>query len=208
MRFALGSSPAYHIENLELMRPVYQKVIRYAQAMGLDMIEADYEDPGQVEMNWMFDDADLTADRLITYRSICKQVARELGLEASFMPKPSTGQMGNGCHHNLSLWDGDVNVLEEPNRRELHLTDVGLNALGGILSHAAGSMLIMGPTVNSYKRYWDSGQFAPSQINWGWTTRPAPCDCRPMVGWSTNCPTPASTRTCRMRRCWLPSRTA
>ncbi|HPE13229.1 MAG: glutamine synthetase [Actinobacteria bacterium] len=167
VRFALGSSPAYHIENLELMRPVYQKVIRYAQAMGLDMIEADYEDPGQVEMNWMFDDADLTADRLITYRSICKQVARELGLEASFMPKPSTGQMGNGCHHNLSLWDGDVNVLEEPNRRELHLTDVGLNALGGILSHAAGSMLIMGPTVNSYKRYWDSGQFAPSQINWG-----------------------------------------
>ena len=87
VRFALGSSPAYHIENLELMRPVYQKVIRYAQAMGLDMIEADYEDPGQVEMNWMFDDADLTADRLITYRSICKQVARELGLEASFMPK-------------------------------------------------------------------------------------------------------------------------
>ena len=164
--FAAGSSPAYHIENLELMRPVYQKVISYAQAMGLDMIEADYEDPGQVEMNWMFDDADLTADRLVTYRMICKQVARELGLEASFMPKPSTGQMGNGCHHNLSLWDGDVNVLED-GRQELHLTDTGLHALGGILTHAAGSMLIMGPTVNSYKRYWDAGQFAPSQINWG-----------------------------------------
>ena len=116
VRFALGSSPAYHIENLELMRPVYQKVIRYAQAMGLDMIEADYEDPGQVEMNWMFDDADLTADRLITYRSICKQVARELGLEASFMPAVDRSD-GQRLPPNLSLWDGDVNVLEEPNRR-------------------------------------------------------------------------------------------
>jgi glutamine synthetase len=167
VRFAAGSSPAYHVENLEIMRPVYQRVIRYAQALGLDMIEGDYEDPGQLELNWMYDHADLTADRLVTYRQICKQVARELGLVASFMPKPATGMMGNGCHHNVSFWRDDVNVLAEPGRTELHLTDEGKHALGGILSHAAGTMLINGSTVNSYKRYWDSGQFAPSQINWG-----------------------------------------
>lgn len=167
VRFAPGSSPAYHVENLELMRPVYQRVIRYAQALGLDMIEGDYEDPGQLELNWMFDHADLTADRLVVYRQICKQVARELGLVASFMPKPATGMMGNGCHHNISLWRDDVNILAEPGRTELHLTDEGKHALGGVLSHAAGTMLINGSTVNSYKRYWDSGQFAPSQINWG-----------------------------------------
>jgi glutamine synthetase len=167
VRFALGSSPAYHLENLELMRPVYQRVIRYAQALGLDMIEGDYEDPGQLELNWMYDHADLTADRLVVYRQICKQVARELGLVASFMPKPATGMMGNGCHHNVSFWRDGENILAEAGRTELHLTDEGKHALGGILSHAAGSMLINGSTVNSYKRYWDAGQFAPSQINWG-----------------------------------------
>lgn len=167
VRFAPGSSPAYHVENLEIMRPVYQQVIRYAQALGLDMIEGDYEDPGQLELNWMFDVAELTADRLVTYRQVCRQVARELGLVASFMPKPATGMMGNGCHHNVSFWRGDRNVLAEPGRTELHVTDEGKHILGGILSHAAGTMLVNGSTVNSYKRYWDAGQFAPSQINWG-----------------------------------------
>lgn len=86
--FRPGSSPAYHIEHLERNRPIVKKVVAYAQALGLDMIEGDYEDEFQVELNFMFDRADLTADRLITYRQICKQVARELGIEASFMPKP------------------------------------------------------------------------------------------------------------------------
>ncbi|MCE1177796.1 MAG: glutamine synthetase family protein [Micrococcales bacterium] len=161
------SSPAYHIEHLERHRPIYQKVISYGQALGLDMIEGDYEDPGQLELNWMYDHSDLTADRLITYRQLCKQVARELGIQATFMPKVATGMMGNGCHHNFSLWRGDENVLEEKGRKELHLTDEGKHALGGVLAHTAGGMLIMGQTVNSYKRYWDAGQFAPSQINWG-----------------------------------------
>ena len=162
-----GSSPSYHVDSLEVMRPIFQRVIRYAQALGLDMIEGDYEDPGQLELNWMFDDACVTADRLVTYRQICKQVAREMGVTASFMPKPAAGVMGNGCHHNLSLWRGDRNILADPGVTELHLTEEGRHALGGVLSHAAGMMALMGPTVNSYKRYWDAGQFAPSQINWG-----------------------------------------
>lgn len=166
-----GASPAYAVENLERMRPIYQQLIRYSQALGLDMIEGDYEDPGQLELNWMFDRAEWTADRLTTYRMICRQVAREFGVTASFMPKPVTGAMGNGCHHNLSLWQGGHNVLADPERTELHLTDTGKHALGGILSHAAGAMAVMGSTVNSYKRYWDTGQFAPNMINWGMDNR-------------------------------------
>jgi glutamine synthetase len=162
-----GASPAYHMGNLELMRPIYKRVMEYAISMGLDMIEGDYEDPGQLELNWMFDSCELTADRLMTYRLICRQVASEFGVKASFMPKPSTGSMGNGCHHNVSLWKDDRNVLAEPGRRELHLTETGMHALGGMLAHAPGSMMIMASTVNSYKRFWDIGQFAPTRINWG-----------------------------------------
>lgn len=167
-------SPAYQVENLEKMRPVFKKVISYAQALDFAMIQGDYEDDGQLELNWDFDRADLTAERMTTYRQICKQVARELGLQASFMAKPYNGKMGNGCHHNLSLWrageHGDENVVED-GRVELHVTDIARNAIGGMLLHTPGSMLVMGSTVNSYKRYWDAGQFAPSGADWGFDTR-------------------------------------
>src|SRR5699024_10139422 len=86
-------SPAYQVENLEKMRPVYKKIISYAQAMGFDMIQGDYEDAGQIELNWDYDHADLSVERMTTYRQICKQVARELGLQASFMAKPYNGKM-------------------------------------------------------------------------------------------------------------------
>jgi glutamine synthetase len=167
-----GQSPAYQVENLERMRPVYKRVIRYAQAMGLDMIQGDYEDDGQIELNWNYDRANRTADRLVAYRQICKQVARELGMEASFMPKPYKGKMGNGCHHNLSLWRGEENIVED-GRVELHITELAGNAIAGMLVHSPGAMLIMGSTVNSYKRFWDIGQFAPSEATWGLDTRGA-----------------------------------
>lgn len=162
-----GVSPAYHGLTLDQMRPVFKRVISYAQALGLDMVEGDYEDNGQLELNWMFDRAEITADRLITYRQICRQVAKELGVVASFMPKPYTGVMGNGCHHNVSLWRGSENTFADPSRRELHVTDAARHALGGMLQHAAGSMMIMGSTVNSYKRYSDVGLFAPVGVDWG-----------------------------------------
>ncbi|MEB4614741.1 glutamine synthetase family protein [Leucobacter sp. M11] len=163
-------SPAYQVENLERMRPVYKKVITYAQSMGFDMIEGDYEDDGQVELNWNYDNANLSTQRLTVYRQICKQVARELGMEASFMPKPYNGKMGNGCHHNISLWRGDENVIED-GRVQLHVTETAKHAIAGMLLHSPGSMLIMGSTVNSYKRFWDIGQFAPDSCNWGLDTR-------------------------------------
>ncbi|MEQ3549610.1 hypothetical protein WIS52_03915 [Pseudonocardia nematodicida] len=171
-----GQSPAYQVENLERMRPVYQRVIRYARALGLDMIQGDYEDDGQLELNWHYDRAGLTADRLVTYRQICKQVARELGLQCSFMPKPTNGKMGNGCHHNLSLWRGtgeDAENIVDDGRVELHVTERARHAIAGMLVHSPGSMLVMGSTVNSYKRYWDAGQFAPDEPTWGLDTRAA-----------------------------------
>lgn len=162
-----GENPSYEFEQLERMRPIYQRLISYASAFGMNMIEGDYEDAGQLELNWMFDSAELTADRLITYRMICRQVAREFGVTASFMPKIAPGVMGTGCHHNISLWRDGTNTFCEPGRTDLHLTPVARHALGGMLAYATESMIVMGSTVNSYKRYWDAGQFAPTQIDWG-----------------------------------------
>ena len=67
----------YHIGHIEEIRPILKQVTRYGQEMGLDMIQADYEDPGQVEMNFLFGPCVATADRLTTFRQICIQVAKD-----------------------------------------------------------------------------------------------------------------------------------
>ena len=97
----------YHIDQFESLRPVFLKVIEYCHAMGLDMIQGDHEDaPGQLELNWTFDDVVRNSDRLSTYRQICAQVARENNLIACFMTKPFMGVSASGCHTNISLWKG------------------------------------------------------------------------------------------------------
>ncbi len=159
----------YHIGHIEEIRPILKRVTSYGQAMGLDMIQADYEDPGQVEMNFLFGPCVETADRLTTFRQICMQVAKEFGVLATFMPKPVPGIMANGCHHHLSLWRDDAPVFANPDGRGLN--DAGRWAIGGILEHARAMTAIVAPTVNSYARYWDVGQFAPSVPVWGYDHR-------------------------------------
>ena len=110
--------------------------MEYGRAMGLDMIQGDHEDaPGQLELNFMFDRAELTADRLTTYRQICRQVGRELGAFACFMPKPFMGVSANGCHHNISLWQGEENMFLPEGDNPRVPGKVGLHSIGGVLEH-------------------------------------------------------------------------
>jgi glutamine synthetase len=162
-------STAYHMGHIDEIRPIMKRVTHYGQAMGLDMIQADYEDPGQIEMNFSFGDALETADRLVTYRQICIQVAREFGVLATFMPKPVPSIMANGCHHHLSLWRGEEAAFADPDGPGIN--ELGRHAAAGLLTHARGLSAVCAPTVNSYARYWDAGLFAPTVPIWGYDNR-------------------------------------
>ena len=100
------------------------QVMKYARAMGLDMIQGDHEDaPGQLELNWMYDDVLRNADRLSTYRQICAQVAREFNLIACFMTKPFMGVSASGCHTNMSLWTGGKDKVNKLSHKSLPAMD-------------------------------------------------------------------------------------
>lgn len=186
----------YHIDQFESLRPVFMRAIEYSRAMGLDMIQGDHEDaPGQLELNWMYDDCLRTADRLTTYRQICTQVAREFDLIACFMSKPFMGVSASGCHHNLSLWRGgeekvkklghdDLPGLEQnftyledgentfmPLKGEAKPGPIGLHCIGGLIKHVGALTAIGSPTVNSYRRLWDTGFWAPVYADWGYQNR-------------------------------------
>ena len=187
---------AYHIDQFEQLSDVWLRVYDYAIAMGIDIIQGDLEDaPGQIELNFMYDDALRTSDRLTTYRQICAQVAREFGLLAVFMSKPYMGMPANGCHHNLSLWTGGkgevVKLVDGPqpgmdevftytkggknefrDPRETWLpADTGRHSLGGMLEHLNALTAIGSSTVNSYRRLNDTGMWAPVGASWGLQNR-------------------------------------
>ena len=162
----------YHIDQFAELQPLIHRVVEYSEAMGLDMIQGDHEDaPGQLELNFMFDRAEHTADRLTAYRQICKQVGRELGAFPCFMPKPFMGVSANGCHHNISLWEGDDNKFMPEGDDPQMPGPVGMNAIGGILEHVRALTCITSPTVNSYRRLWDTGFWAPVYADWGFQNR-------------------------------------
>jgi glutamine synthetase len=162
----------YHIDQFAELQPLIHKVIEYSEAMGMNMIQGDHEDaPGQLELNWQYDRAELTADRLTTYRQICKQVGRELGAFPTFMPKPFMGVSANGCHHNISLWEGDKNKFLPDGDDPQMPGQVGLWAIGGMLKHLGALTCLGSPTVNSYRRLWDTGFWAPVFADWGFQNR-------------------------------------
>lgn len=162
----------YHIDQFSELQPLIHRVMEYSEAMGLDMIQGDHEDaPGQLELNWQFDRPELTADRLTTYRQICKQVGREFDVFPCFMPKPFMGVSANGCHHNMSLWEEDTNVFLPDGDDQRMPSKIGLAAIGGVLEHLSALTCITSPTVNSYRRLWDTGFWAPLYADWGYQNR-------------------------------------
>jgi glutamine synthetase len=162
----------YHIDQFSELQPIIHKVVEYGQALGLDMIQGDHEDaPGQIELNFGFDRAERTADNLSTFRQVCKQVGRELGAFPCFMPKPFMGVSANGCHHNISLWREGENAFLPDTDDPQRPSQLGLWAIGGIMQHLPALTALTASTVNSYRRLWDTGFWAPVFADWGYQNR-------------------------------------
>jgi glutamine synthetase len=153
---------------------VIAEICDYMLEMGWEPYQNDHEDAnGQFEMNWIFDDALLTADRHSFFKFMAKSVAEKHGMRATFMPKPFMALTGNGCHAHISVWDaatGKTNMFADKTD-EMGLSKQGYNFLGGIMKHAESLAAITNPTVNSYKRInaprTNSGAtWSPNSVTW------------------------------------------
>jgi glutamine synthetase len=111
------------------------------------------------------------ADNVMTFRVVVKEVATDLGVYATFMPKPITGAFGSGMHSHLSLFEGDVNAFYDPGD-EHGLSKVGKAFIAGLLRHAREITAVTNQTVNSYKRLI-VGYEAPVYVCWARNNRSA-----------------------------------
>src|SRR6187399_323749 len=111
-------------------------IVDALEQMGFEVEAAHHEVAhGQHEIDFRYADALTTADNIATFRFVVKQVARQFGLIASFMPKPVFGQNGSGMHTHQSLFRGGQNAFWDP-QREWELSKVALHYIGGLLKHA------------------------------------------------------------------------
>ncbi len=149
-----------------------RQAITLLEAMGVSVEFSHHEGaPGQQEIDLRYADALSTADNIMTFRHVIKEVALNQGFFASFMPKPFTEHPGSGMHTRVSLFAGEKNAFYD-DKAELNLSDVGRQFIAGILKHAAEITAVTNQWVNSYKRLQGGGE-APSIINWGHNDRGA-----------------------------------
>lgn len=127
--------------------------------------------PGQHEIDLRYADALTTADNIMTFRMVTKEVAERQGVYATFMPKPFTQFPGSGMHTHMSLFEGDRNSFYD-GAGEYHLSATARQFIAGILKHAREITAVTNQWVNSYKRLAAGGE-APQYVCWGRNNRSA-----------------------------------
>jgi len=146
--------PCYDQAALMRRYDVIREICDCMIALGWEPYQNDHEDAnGQFEMNWLYSDCLVTADRHAFFKYMVKSIAEKHGLRATFMPKPFATLTGSGCHAHVSLWNvgGSKNLFHD-SKGELGLSALAYNFLGGILHSAEALTAVFNPTVNSFKR--------------------------------------------------------
>jgi glutamine synthetase len=134
------------------------------EEMGIGVEHAQHEDaPGQHEIDLRYTDALTMADTVMSLRHVVKELARQYGVAASFMPKPLIGVQGSGMHTHLSLWRDEKNAVI--GEHTYGLSDLAAKFIAGLLKHAPEITAVTNQWVNSYKRLVP-GSEAPVGVEW------------------------------------------
>ncbi len=168
------AKPCYDYKGLSRSRAFLDKLVESLVAVGIDVYQVDHEDAnGQFEINYTYADCLTSCDHYVFFKMAAAEIASEMGLICSFMPKPFANRPGNGMHMHMSLTDGKKNLFhDKKDKRGLDLSPMAYHFLGGLLKHGPALAAICAPTVNSYKRLvvgrsLTGATWAPAYISYG-----------------------------------------
>ena len=177
----------FDLSHRDLAEGVRTDISLALEKMGIKTYTLHHEVAGgQHEINFRYDDALTTADRVLTLKYVTKVIATKHNLHASFMPKPLFGTNGSGMHTHQSLFTpSGKNVFFDPNGAH-QLSQIAKQFIAGILKYIKEITLILNPTVNSYKRLVP-GYEAPTYISWANRNRSSLIRIPSKRGLSTRC---------------------
>jgi glutamine synthetase len=107
--------------------------------------------PGQAEIDLRFQPLLRMADSMQLYKYVVRNVARQAGKTATFMPKPIFEENGSGMHTHQSLWKDGQTLMYDREGYGL-ISETARHYVGGLLTHAPALLAFCAPTTNSYKR--------------------------------------------------------
>ncbi len=153
----------YHSLPMDKLRTFIDKSAEAQRAMGFRN-EKDHPEvaPSQFEMNFSYSEVVRASDNIQLYKLVCRQVARNLGMTATFLPKPFMGINGSGMHTNFSLSKAGKNIFYDPKGQD-GLSKSAWELIHRLLNHAPEICLIFNSSVNAYRRL-DPHFEAPNQI--------------------------------------------
>jgi glutamine synthetase len=153
----------YHSLPGDPLRTFIDTTAEVQRSMGFQN-EKDHPEvaPSQFEINYSYAEAVAAADHIQLYKLICRQVARNMGLTASFLPKPVVGVNGSGMHTNISVSKESKNLFWDPKGEE-KLSKFGYEFLDRVLTHGNDLCLVFNSSVNAYRRL-DPHYEAPNQL--------------------------------------------
>ncbi len=168
----LDSGSYFELTVADRASDIRQRTVLTLEEMGIPVEHAQHEDaPSQHEIDLRYTDALTMADTVMTVRLVVKEMARQRGVFASFLPKPLAGVQGSGMHSHLSLFREDANAFVDEDRPG-GLSEVAEGFIAGLLHHAGEITAVTNQWVNSYKRLV-SGYEAPIHVSWARNNRSA-----------------------------------
>ena len=160
----------YHSLPGDPLREFIDTTAEVQRAMGFEN-EKDHPEvaPSQFEINYSYGDVVAAADQIQLYKLICRQVATQMGMTASFLPKPVTGVNGSGMHTNVSITKDGKNLFWDPAGEE-KISEMAWSFTDKILTHGNDICVLLNASVNAYRRL-DPHFEAPNQIKASATDR-------------------------------------
>ncbi|MEX3980493.1 type I glutamate--ammonia ligase [Paraburkholderia sp. EG287A] len=149
-RFKEGYFPAPPHDTLQDIRSTIVLLLQQA-GVQVEVHHHEVATAGQNEIDMRFSTLTRMADNVMIYKYICKNVARQHGKVATFMPKPLFADNASGMHCHQSLWKDDENLFYDAHGWAL-TSAMCRWYIGGLLKHAPALMAFCAPTTNSYKR--------------------------------------------------------
>ena len=178
--FANGESPEiidkagyFDIVPVDLGDDLREATVFALESMGINVEYMHHEvGPSQHEIDLKYQEALRMADNLQTYKWLVKEIARRMGVHATFMPKPLIGENGSGMHTHLSIFEDEKTNAFYAKDQAYHLSETAKHFIAGVLDHAREMALITNQWFNSYKRLV-AGFEAPVYIAWAERNRSA-----------------------------------
>lgn len=164
----LRPTPAYDVEVSMDAMAFLEPMARYLNESDFGLFSFDAEGgDAQYEFDFTYAPVLEMADRVTYFRLMAKQVAKQAGLMATFMPKPYTGSWGSGAHFNMSLESIETGAnlfRDSQDERGKGWSKEAYAFLAGIIRHAQAIAALATPTVNSYKRL--APRLADGTVSW------------------------------------------